>query len=271
MIFELATYRPFRFAARVNGLGKDAVEQNEEEVSDITLTYAPNQNVDISFDVTSFMGSDGASVDPFGEEFEIYIDAPMLRIDESRLAEFKLNGAKLFEHPTIPGRFVYMVAASRDDERAFGSDGVILEDGTGADQRGERKTLPFKTRIITSAGNITLSSNTDKVVYYEKSFRITNETINGTMQYNDGGVLKNVPRDAFVAFARTKDGVRIGSIKVAADGKYSLNLRSEYEFSWNTEEVEFGFEDANGVVYDLRLPSIAALFANPNVVLEPAV
>lgn len=271
MIFELATYRPFRFAARVNGLGKDAVEQNEEEASDITLTYAPNQNVDISFDVTSFMGSDGASVDPFGEEFEIYIDAPMLRIDEARLAEFKLNGAKLFEHPTIPGRFVYMVAASRDDERAFGSDGVVLEDGTGADQTGERKTLPFKTKKITSAGNITLSSNVEKVVYYEKTFRITNETIDGTIQYNDGGVLTNVPRDAFVAFARTKDGVRIGSIKVSSDGRYSLNLRSEYEFSWSTEEIEFSFEDTNGVVYDLQLSSLGALFANPDVVLQPAV
>ena len=271
MIFELATYRPFRFAARVNGLGENSVGQNEEEVSNIRLSYLPNQNVDISFDITSFMGADGASVDPFGEEFEVYIDAPMLKIDENRLAEFKLDGSKLFEHPTVPGRFVYLVAATREAERKFGTDAVVVVDGTGADQTGERKTLPFKTKTITSAGNITLSSNTDKVVYYEKSFRITNETINGTMQYNDGGVLKNVPRDAFVAFARTKDGVRIGSIKVAADGKYSLNLRSEYEFSWNTEEVEFDFEDANGVVYDLQLSSLAALFANPNVVLEPAV
>ena len=271
MIFELATYRPFRFAARVNGLGENAAGQDEEEVSDISLSYAPNQNVDISFDITSFMGSDGASVDPFGEEFEIYIDAPMLRIDEARLAEFKLNGAKLFEHPTIPGRFVYLVSATRDEERQYGYGEVILEDGTGADQTGERKTLPFKTKKITSAGNITLSSNVEKVVYYEKTFRITNETIDGTIQYNDGGVLTNVPRDAFVAFARTKDGVRIGSIKVSSDGRYSLNLRSEYEFSWSTEEIEFSFEDTNGVVYDLQLSSLGALFANPDVVLQPAV
>ena len=148
---------------------------------------------------------------------------------------------------------------------------MILEDGTGADQTGERKTLPFKTKKITSAGNITLSSNVEKVVYYEKTFRITNETIDGTIQYNDGGVLTNVPRDAFVAFARTKDGVRIGSIKVSSDGRYSLNLRSEYEFSWSTEEIEFSFEDTNGVVYDLQLSSLGALFANPDVVLQPAV
>lgn len=270
MIFELATYHPFHFAARVNGLGENAVGPNEEVVSNIQLSYVPNQNVDISFDITSFMGTDGASVDPFGEEFEVYIDAPMLKIDENRLDDFGLNGSKLFEHPTIPGRFIYLVAAARDAEREYGSDDVVVVDGTGADQSGERKTLPFKTKKITSAGNITLSSNAEKVVYYEKTFKVTNATIDGGIQYNDAGVVKNVPRDAFVAFSRTRDGVRIGSIKVASDGEYSLNLRSEYEFSWNTEEVELCFEDVDGVVYDLQLPSLGALFANPDVMLEVA-
>ena len=269
MIFELATYQPFRFAARVNGHGEHAIGRDEESVSDIELTYMPGQNIDISFDVTGFKGSDGAAVDPFGREFEIYIDAPMLRIDESRLAECNLNSTKLYAHPTVPGRFVYKVEASREAERAFGTGAAMIDDGIdGVSQEGERKTLPFKTARITAAGNIVISSDVEEVVFYEKTFRITNEAISGTIQYNDGGVLKNVPRDAFVAFARTKDGVRIGSIKVASDGNYTLNLRSEYEFSWSTEEVEFCYEDGNGVVFSLCMPDLGTLFANPDVVLQ---
>ena len=129
--------------------------------------------------------------------------------------------------------------------------------------------LPFKTARITSAGNVRISSNVEKVVYYEKSFRITNETIDGTIHYDDGG-LKPVPHGAFVAFARVKDGVRIGSVNVTSDGRYSLNLRSEYEFSWNTEQIELSYESADGVVYDLQLPSLSALFSNRDVVLTPA-
>lgn len=66
-----------------------------EVVTPLVWTYQPEQEVDIAIDVTSFCGSDGNSVDPFGNEFEIYIDAPMLKIDENRLAANKLNGTKL--------------------------------------------------------------------------------------------------------------------------------------------------------------------------------
>lgn len=89
--FELANYHPFRFAARVDDIGTDVSGNAEEEETPLTWTYEPEQEVDISFDVTSFTGSDGKSVDPFGEEFEIYIDAPMLEIDDARLKEFNLD------------------------------------------------------------------------------------------------------------------------------------------------------------------------------------
>ena len=269
MIFELATYRPFRFAARVNGLGEHTEGQNEETVSNIEFTYQPNQNVDISFDVTSFEGSDGACVDPFGESFEIYIDAPMLTIDESRLAACKLNGSKLYAHPTVKGRFVYKVEATREAERNYGTGPALLEDKSAASQAGERKVLPFKTNRITTTGEIKISSNEEKVVYYAKTFKVRNKAITGTIQYNDGATVRNVPKDAFVAFARTKDGVRIGSIEVTADGRYSLNLRSEYEFNWNMDEVEFDFT-IGGVDYDCKMNSLNELFNSPNVVLHVA-
>lgn len=69
MTFELANYNPFRFAARVNGEGTDTSGAEEETVTPLSWTYRPQQQVDIELDVTSFAGSDGKSVDPFGEPF----------------------------------------------------------------------------------------------------------------------------------------------------------------------------------------------------------
>lgn len=267
VIFELATYRPFRFSAQINGEGTIVTGQNEDVTDVVSLSYLPNQNVDITLDVTSFQGSDGKCVDPFGEEFEIYIDAPMLQIDESRLAECNLDAEKLKQLPD--GRFVYTVAATRDDERKYGTSAALAPDPSAADQSGERKTLPFKTVKITSAGIITLSSNVEKVVFYEKKFKLTNKTINGTIHYNVDGVKTPMPADAFVAFARTKDGVRIGSVMVTSDGNYSLNLRSEYQFGWTTEEVEFDYIATDGRVYHFHIASLSELFNNTDVVLEP--
>lgn len=267
VIFELATHRPFRFAARINGEGEDAVGQNEEEVSEIELTYVPNQEIDLSFDVTSFEGSDGACVDPFGEEFEIYIDAPMLKIDESRLSEFNLTTDKLKE--ISPGQFVYKVESTRDAERNYGTGKALLNDRTAENQDGERKTLPFITSKITTAGDIKISSNEEKVVYYEKTFRISNRTINGTIHIEENGVVEKLPANSFVAFARTKDNVRIGAIRVHADGEYSLNLRSEYDFGWTNEAVEFDYKISDKI-YTFEVQNLNTLFNNPNVVLKLA-
>lgn len=270
-IFELQTYHPFRFAARINGMGTSKSDREEEIVDDIELTYLPNQSVEVSFEITSFLGIDGKSVDPFGEEFEVYIDAPMLDIDYDRLAEFNLTPNKLYPHPTIAGRYVYKVAASREEERRYGSNDIIVTDATGANQRGERKHLPFITKRVTTAGNIRISADEDMVVFYNKTFKLSNRPITGRISYRGTDNIEHfVPANSFVVFARTSDGVRIGSIMITSDGRYSLNLRSEYTFSWNLDEVEFNYTDSNGVVYDCQINSLADLFDSPNVVLTPA-
>jgi hypothetical protein len=270
-IFELQPYRPFRFAARVNGLGTDKSEKEKEVVDDIELTYQPNQSVEVSFEITSFRGVDGKSVDPFGEEFEVYIDAPMLDIDYDRLAEFNLTRDKLYPHPTIAGRYVYKVAASREEERRYGRNDIIVTDATGANQRGERKHLPFITKRVTTAGNIQISADENMVLFYSKTFKLSNQPITGRISYRGADNIEHfVPKNSFVVFARTSDGVRIGSIMITSDGRYSLNLRSEYSFSWNLDEVEFDYTDSNGVVYDCQVNSLADLFANPNVELKLA-
>lgn len=265
--FELANYNPFRFAARVNNEGTDTSGAEEEVTTPLAWTYAPEQEVNIALDVTSFAGTDGKSADPFGEEFEIYIDAPMLEIDEARLAACKLNSAKLKADPNVEGRFIYTVDANRETERSYGNNDVINKDNTsGVNQAGERKTLPFKTRSIVSAGDIVISSNKEKVVFFDKTFTVSNTPISGTLKYAGA----NVPRNAFVSFERTRNGSRIGSVTVTADGQYELRLRKEYTFNWYTDEVEFHYEDTDGNVYHKTYTNLAALFASPDVVLELA-
>lgn len=265
--FELANYNPFRFAARVNDVGSDMSGTTPEETTALSWTYAPEQKVDIALDVTSFAGTDGKSADPFGEEFEIYIDAPMLEIDEARLAACKLNSAKLKADPNVEGRFIYTVDANRETERSYGNNDVINKDNTSeVNQAGERKTLPFKTRSIVSAGDIVISSNKEKVVFFDKTFTVSNTPISGTLKYAGA----DVPRNAFVSFERTRNGSRIGSVTVTADGRYELRLRKEYTFNWYTDEVEFHYEDTDGNVYHKTYTNLAELFASPDVVLELA-
>lgn len=278
--FELANYNPFRFGARVSynkeqyGTEPDRESPTAdvpEVVTDMTWTYEPGQPVDIAIDVTSFKGSDDKSVDPFGEPFEIYIDAPMLEIDASRLGS--LNAEKLKKHPTIPGRFVYTVNADREEERKFGIDKALNKDNTTTttvNQDGERKLLPFVTSSIVSAGDIVISSDEEQVVFYSKTFRVVNESITGTLRYQPAdGAVQPVPANAFVSFERIRNGSRIGAITVTAEGQYELRLRKEYAFSWNTDAVELHYE-VDGVVYHKTYESLAKLFGDTDVVLTPA-
>ncbi len=265
--FELANYNPFRFAARVNGAGEDASGDAQENVTPLTWTYQPEQQVDIEFDVTSFRGGDGKSADPFGRPFEIYIDAPMLRIDEGRLEECRLTAEKLKADPSVPGRFIYTVEASRDEERTYGT-GEALNKDTGIDQSGERKTLPFVTSEVVSAGDIVISSDEEEVVFFSKTFRVTNESIRGTIRLNDNGAMRDVPRNAFVSFERVSNGSRIGSMTVTADGRYELRLRREYAFNWYTDAIEVHYRDDKGKTWHADVANLAALFEDTDIVLE---
>lgn len=283
--FELANYNPFRFGARVDyagsGVWQGAAEEPNrsgaddipEKVTPLTWSYRPDQKVDIAIDVTSFKGSDNKSVDPFGEKFEIYIDAPMLRIDESRLNDYNLNGTKLKAHPSIEGRFIYTVEADRDAERQYGTGTVANTDQTagGVNQSGERKILPFIINTAVSAGDIVISSNEEQVVYYTKTFRVTNSSISGALQYrDDSGTLHPVPAGAFVAFERVSNNSRIGSVTVTAAGQYELRLRKEYAFNWHTDQVQFHYE-LNGKVYHGKAEggTLSALFDKKDIILQP--
>lgn len=280
-IFELATYRPFRFAAQIAigggepvGTWNTAQDMLTEPDKDDTLvwTYLPRQRVDINFEITSFTGSDGRSADPFGTSFEVYIDAPMLSIDESRLTSEL--AAKLKPHPSIAGRFVYTVDASREQERKAGSgEAVKIVDGVATSQVGERKSLPFVTNSITSAGEIVISSQSEVCEFFEKRFRVTNHLIEGAIKHQDGGNTVDIAHGEFVSFSVERTGVRIGSMNITQDGRFQLNLRAEYSFTWDEDAVLLSYI-RGGVVYEARFDSLAALYKsvvteNNPIVLQP--
>ncbi len=295
VIFDVAHYRPFRFAAQVmiadgNGVGEDLFipdasellsnevhSSQEENVDEIEFSYKPGQEVDILFDVTSFKGSDGRSVHPFGEnfgtDFDIYIDAPMLEIDYDRIdAKWlaannpNLSIDKLRKHPSIPGRFIYNVAQKRVDEAEFGFAPAHNKDvatssydqygraitNVTINQDGERKRLPFKKTAITVGGDIVISSQADEVVFWEKRFSVDTKHIMGDIYYQKNGVQYKVPKDAFVAFVRMRTGARIGVVSIVADGKFELNLRDEYQFAWEDDSIDFYYTDEDGVVYNFN-------------------
>ena len=295
VIFDVAHYRPYRFAAQLkisDGLPNSPVEiipaddellsneangSQEESVDEVLFSYKPGQEVDILIDVTSFKGSDGRSVHPFGEhfgtEFEIYIDAPMLEIDYSRLDpkwlaanNSSLSVDKLRKHPTIAGRFIYTVERHRQDERTYGFAEAHNKDlstscydefgrvqtNVRQDQTGERKLLPFTKKAITIGGDIVISSQTDEVVYWEKRFSVDTKHITGNLYYEKDGRQVPMPKDAFVAFVRLRTGARIGVVTIKADGQFELNLRDEYQFAWEDDSVDFYYTDSEGVVYNFN-------------------
>lgn len=293
VIFDVAHYRPFRFAAQVqvadeNGnnakttpeasalLSNEVHGDQEENIDEVMLSYKPGQRVDILLDITSFKGSDNRSVHPFGqifgEEFEVYIDAPMLEIDESRLPENWKSANKLRKDPSVPGRFIYTVSKTREQERAFGfadahhrdlatsrydDYGGVVPNVT-IDQTKERKLLPFKKSAITSKGDITITSNKDKVVFWDKTFKVKTENMKGILMYKDDkGDVHYVPDDAFIAFVRLRTNARIGVVTLNPDtggpGEFELNLRDEYRFDWEDDPIDFYYKDkGTGRVYNFN-------------------
>ena len=291
VIFDVAHYRPYRFAAQVRvsddgGGNSETIPTNgellsnvkngdqEESVDDVILSYKPGQEVDILFDITSFKGSDGHSVHPFGEyfgtSFDVYIDAPMLQIDYGRVPANwlaannpELKADKLRKHPTIPGRYIYTVEREREKERAYGYAVAFNQDNAteqydifgrletidAIDQTGERKLLPFEKTSITAGGDIIISTDKDKVVFWDKTFNVETKHIMGEIYYEDSnGAQHPVPHNAFVAFVRLRTGARIGVVTISEDGMFELNLREEYTYTWTDDPIDFYYttKDSNG-------------------------
>lgn len=243
IVFELANYNPFTFHSKLKG-NANRTQQ---------WTYEYGQPVDVTFDITAFTGSDNRRVDPFGTAFKVYIDAPMLEIDEDRRPK-GVGTAKFYEE--ADGRFVYVVDKDEAAERTFFN--------------GDTKVLPFRTAKIVSAGEISLRAEKEVVTYDTETYTITNQLITGKIQYGLAGNLMNVPDHAFVAFERIRDGTRIGRINVS-QGQYELLLRGEYSYAWGgDEQIKLRYQAADGTEYTATFDNLAALFARRDVTLLPA-
>lgn len=252
--FELANYRPFRFAAqikaeenfdfgyegtyKVDPVDNPSSETEPEVIDNIQFTYLPDQTVEVAFDITSFSSTDGSTVDPFGTGFEIFIDSPILELVEGDNPLIENKSVNMFdktefgEHyverkPKLEdlgnGRFVYRVDPDYGVEQSFFPTEALIQDPRNFSQVGDRKVIKFRKTSIVSIGQITISANPDHVTYHSKTFNITNEPINGRIGYvtedENGNQLDilSVPADQFVSFSRLYDDSRIGSLIVKAN------------------------------------------------------
>ena len=124
------------------------------------------------------------------------------------------------------------------------------------DQTGERKSLPFKKSSITAGGDIHISTDKERIVFWDKTFKVNTKHIVGEIYYRDEHGDHPVPHNAFVAFVRLRTGARIGVATIYEDGQFELNLREEYKYSWTDDPIDFYYttEDSNGnsVTYNLN-------------------
>ncbi len=293
--FELSNYKPFTFAATVNGTDMSRP---------VEISYLPEQEVNIAFDITSYTSNHedttipNISVDPFGSPFEVYIDAPMLEIgtlpdtwknkysvtvtgEDGTLTTKTVN--KLRASESVPGRFIYIVDANRATERGYFTESgesakIQDEKAVSGAQVGERKSLPFKLKkdVIVSEGEIVISADPKMVSYTEEKFKLVNIPISGTITYDGTPIAEG----KFVAFEKISDNSRIGAVAVGQNGSYTLKLRQEYSFSWLNDPVQFIYEhrDKNEVtkykvIYDSLYDLYKSMDENGkiNVNLSPAI
>lgn len=279
VVFELASYRPFRFGAQVKGAGATEFAGNyiddenpsagetaspntpAEEIDNIEFAYGPGEEVEIAFDLTSFKAHDNNSVDPFGEVFEVYIEADMLELAANATFDAATVGGQKKLEQLSDGRFVYRVDADRATEATFGTAQAL----TGEKVANERRVLKFKTTEAVSAGEIVISANEEQVVYHSKTFNVVNKPISGDITYGaDAANQTAVPVNQFVSFALVKNGSRIGSMTVTQAGKYELRLRKEYQFNWSGDSIEL-YTSIGGEYYRAEFTDVQTLIANPTI------
>ena len=122
---------------------------------------------------------------------------------------------------------------------------------------------------VVSLGDIKISTNKEQILFYDKSFKVTNTSIEGSITYGANASSQvGMPKDSFVVLQRISDGARIGSFTIDSNGHYLLRLRNEYEINWDLDEyrIEYADPTGTGAVYTtentITLPN---LMANPNI------
>ena len=121
-----------------------------------------------------------------------------------------------------------------------------------------------------SLGEITLSTNEEQILYYDKTFSVTNKSIEGAITFGTEGNQQAMPKDAFVVLQRVSDGARVGSFTIDRDGHFLLRLRSEYTINWDLDEYKVDYTDTagGGRVYVSNIIKLQSLMtATPTIEL----
>ena len=100
---------------------------------------------------------------------------------------------------------------------------------------------------MVSIGDIKISTNKEQILYYDKSFSVSNTSIEGSITYGaDESSQVGVPKDSFVVLQRVSDGARVGSFTIDSNGHYLLRLRNEYEINWDLDEYKVVYTNTAG-------------------------
>ena len=137
--------------------------------------------------------------------------------------------------------------------------GRALSEGKEAPQAAFPSWCFFKTKNIVTSGDITISSDESKVVFFKKTFRVQNKSITGTLKYKKDGNDIPVVAGSFIPFEMLPTYNRIGTISVGDGGKFELRLRSEYRYDWATDDVKLQYSEG-GVIYEKTFESLAKLY-----------
>jgi hypothetical protein len=98
------------------------------------------------------------------------------------------------------------------------------------------------------------------VVFWEKRFKVRTEHIYVSRKYRSVGNTYDVPKDAFIAFVRSNTGARIGVMAVYENGKFELNLREEYRYSWEDDPIVLYYAVSDDEIYKKKLDDIKTLY-----------
>lgn len=268
--FELANYRPYRFASAIydaDGLIGSADTTVESPETDISTDYT-DINLSVEFDVTSYAYTDGSSIDPFGYAFEVYIDAPMYNLSSTQIipanAKVVIGGV---EKPKLEqlenGRIIYRVDADRDTEAAYWNTSdmnVNITDNLATSQEGERKRINLVAKSQISAGLITISADPEHIAYYSETYNVSNNPIQVVLKYGASETI--VPFGYAVSFYNKNTGNRIYSTTIDnTEGKCDFYLTPERPLDWLNDPIIVNVQ-VGGVFYSAEIASASYLYDN---------
>jgi len=235
--FELANYHPFNFSANITSKSGDVFD--DEVVVDVN-----DASLKLYFDITSFEGADGKSVDPFGTAFEVYIDAPMFEIDTDdqnmvNMANHYHYGNPILEQ-TEDGRIIYRVYSNREDEslisKQFGAVDAAVVDQKAESQKYERKYIALRPKSKTAVGgSITISADPEIVTFNSQTFDVTCKALSFDLKF--GTDEANAPVGHSVSFYNKATGDRIYSTTVSQAGKCDFRFNLSRPFDLDNDEV----------------------------------